>query len=58
MAKPTTFHDYTCVVTDIDRKQHGQRIVPMRVLSLGLPRTATECQSPSPGQSPLEEARD
>jgi hypothetical protein len=44
MAQPTHFADYTCVVTDIDRKQYGKRTVPMKVLMLGMGRTATECQ--------------
>lgn len=45
MATLTTFNDYSCVVTDIDRMKHGKRVVPMRVLVLGLPRTATECEN-------------
>ena len=43
MAQPTHFHKYTTVVTDIDRRRYGHRIVPMKVLSLGLDRTGTEC---------------
>ena len=43
MAQPTNFHDYTAVITDIDRSRYGGRIVPMKVLSLGLDRTGTEC---------------
>ncbi len=39
MAQPTHFHDYVTVVTDIDRRKYGKRIVPMKVLCLGLPRT-------------------
>ena len=38
MAQPTHFADYATVVTDIDRKKYGKRIVPMRVLVLGLGR--------------------
>lgn len=41
MAQPT-FHDYTCVETDIDHRRYGSRIVPMKVLCLGLPRTGTD----------------
>lgn len=44
MAQPTHFADYTCVVTDIDRKRYGKRTVPMKVLMLGMGRTATECK--------------
>ena len=44
MAQPTHFADYTCVVTNIDRKKYGKRTVPMKVLMLGMGRTATECQ--------------
>lgn len=44
MAKPTHFHDYITVVTDIDRKRYGQRIVPMKVLCLGMDRTGTDCE--------------
>ena len=43
MAKPITFHDYSCVVTDIDRRVYGKRIVPLKVLMLGMVRTGTEC---------------
>ncbi|GAB7323398.1 hypothetical protein MBLNU13_g05857t1 [Cladosporium sp. NU13] len=42
MAQPTHFADYTCVVTNIDRKKYGKRTVPMKVLMLGMGRTATE----------------
>ncbi|KAI5369168.1 hypothetical protein Slin14017_G000470 [Septoria linicola] len=42
MATPTSFGDYDCVVTNIDRRKYGKRIVPMRVFSFGLPRTGTE----------------
>ncbi|KAF2087020.1 hypothetical protein K490DRAFT_43230 [Saccharata proteae CBS 121410] len=42
MAKPTHFHDWQCVVSNVNKKQYGQRIVPMKVLMLGLPRTGTE----------------
>lgn len=49
MAEPTHFADYTCVVTNIDRKKYGKRTVPMKVLMLGMGRTATECQLTSPG---------
>ncbi|KAF7187228.1 hypothetical protein HII31_11483 [Pseudocercospora fuligena] len=42
MAQPTSFGDYDCVVTNIDRKKYGKRIVPMRVFAFGLPRTGTE----------------
>ncbi|CAF9942405.1 hypothetical protein IMSHALPRED_003661 [Imshaugia aleurites] len=42
MAKPTHFHDYVTVVTDIDRRKYGERVVPMKVLCLGLPRTGTD----------------
>lgn len=45
MATPTTFGDYKVVVTNINRMEDGQRIVPMKVLLLGMPRTATECES-------------
>ena len=39
MAQPTHFHDYVTVVTDIDRHKYGERVVPMKVLCLGLPTT-------------------
>ena len=37
------FHDLTCVVTNIDRR-NLHRQVPMRVLVLGLCRTGTDCE--------------
>ena len=43
MAQPTHFADFACVVTDIDRKEYGRRIAPMKVLMLGMGRTETEC---------------
>lgn len=44
MAQPRHTGDYVAVQTNIDRKQYGKRIVPMRVLQLGLGRTGTECR--------------
>ena len=43
MAQPTHFYNYDCVITDIDRRRYGHRIVPMKVLSLGMDRTGTAC---------------
>lgn len=37
-------------VTDIDRTK-CTRVVPMRILSLGLCRTGTECMDPNPSPS-------
>lgn len=51
MAQPTHFADYVTVVTNIDRKKYGKRIVPMRVLILGMARTGTECEVSRPKQT-------
>lgn len=45
------YHDMKLVITDIDRRQ-CHRIVPMKVLVLGLGRTGTDCR-----QAPLPAAR-
>ena len=51
MAQPTHFADYVTVVTNIDRKKYGKKIVPMRVLILGMGRTGTECEVSRPKQT-------
>ena len=44
MAQPRHTADWVAVQTNIDRKKYGRRIVPMKVLMLGLGRTGTECE--------------
>jgi len=44
MAHLTYSHDYSTVVTDIDRKIYGKCVVPMKVLYHGLDITGTDCE--------------
>lgn len=47
------YHDMELVITDIDRRQ-CHRIVPLKLLVLGLGRTGTDCKtSPHSPNCPL-----